>query len=87
MATDRKSRLQEFVAWAPAHIKGDEKGKAQIFLDRLLQAFSQKGVSKPAKPNSASANPKKTAAAPPSPISFGSRYIIEISTLLILFNK
>ena len=44
MATDRKSRLQEFVAWAAAHITGDEKGEAQIFLDRLLQAFGQKGL-------------------------------------------
>lgn len=44
MATDRKSRLQEFVAWAAAHISGDEKGEAQVFLDRLLQAFAQKGI-------------------------------------------
>jgi hypothetical protein len=44
MATDRKSRLQEFVDWAAAHITGDEKGQAQIFLDCLLQAFHQKGL-------------------------------------------
>jgi hypothetical protein len=44
MASDRKTRLQEFVAWSAAHISGDEKGEAQIFLDRLLQAFSQQGV-------------------------------------------
>jgi hypothetical protein len=44
MATDRKTRLQDFVAWADAHITGDEKGQAQIFLDRLFQAFGQKGV-------------------------------------------
>jgi hypothetical protein len=44
MATDRKTRLQEFVGWSATHITGDEKGEAQIFLDRLLQAFSQKGV-------------------------------------------
>jgi hypothetical protein len=44
MPSDRQSRLQEFVDWAAAHVKGDEKGEAQIFLDRLLQAFSQKGV-------------------------------------------
>ena len=44
MATDRKSRLQEFVDWAAAHITGDEKGEAQIFLDRLFQAFGQKGL-------------------------------------------
>jgi hypothetical protein len=41
---DRKSRLQEFVDWAAAHITGDEKGQAQIFLDRLFQAFGQKGL-------------------------------------------
>jgi hypothetical protein len=29
---------------AAAHIAGDEKGEAQIFLDRLLQAFYQKGL-------------------------------------------
>ena len=44
MGTDRKSRLQEFVDWASAHITGDEKGEAQIFLDRLLQAFGQRGL-------------------------------------------
>ncbi len=27
-----------------AHIKGDEKGEAQIFLDRLFQAFGHKGL-------------------------------------------
>ncbi len=42
MPTDRKGRLQEFVAWAAAHITGDEKGQAQIHLDNFLQAFSQK---------------------------------------------
>jgi hypothetical protein len=36
MATDRKSRLQEFVDWSAANVTGDEKGEAQIFLDRLL---------------------------------------------------
>ncbi len=40
---DRKSRLQEFVDWAAAHVTGDEKGESQIFLDRLFQAFGQKG--------------------------------------------
>ena len=44
MVTDRKSRLQEFVAWSAAHITGDEKGQAQIFLDRLFQAFGRKGL-------------------------------------------
>jgi SAM-dependent methyltransferase len=44
MNEDRKKPLAEFVAWAAAHITGDEKGEAQIFLDRLFQAFGQKGV-------------------------------------------
>ncbi len=43
-ALDRNSRLQEFVDWAAAHVTGDEKGEAQIFLDRLFQAFGQKGL-------------------------------------------
>jgi hypothetical protein len=44
MASDRKSRLHQFVAWTAAHITGDEKGQAQIFLDRLFQACGQKGL-------------------------------------------
>lgn len=31
--------LADFVAWANLHIKGDEKGEAQIFLDHLFTAF------------------------------------------------
>src|ERR1035441_6321927 len=38
------TKLSEFVAWCPNHITGDEKGHAQIFLDRLFQAFGQPGV-------------------------------------------
>lgn len=49
IATDRKTRLQDFVVWSAAHITGDENGEAQFFLDRLLQAFSQKGVLKTGK--------------------------------------
>ena len=36
-------RLAEFIAWCANHITGDEKGQAQIFLDRLFQAFGQSG--------------------------------------------
>jgi hypothetical protein len=32
-------KLSEFVAWCAKHITGDEKGQAQIYLDRLFQAF------------------------------------------------
>jgi hypothetical protein len=43
MSTDRTQRLQTFIDWTTAHITGDEKGQAQIFLDRLFQAFGQPG--------------------------------------------
>ncbi len=36
--------LHEFVAWWRAHIKGDEKGEAQIFLDHLMRAFGHEGA-------------------------------------------
>ncbi len=40
----RKQKLADFVAWTAQHIRGDEKGEAQIFLDRLFQAFAQGGI-------------------------------------------
>ena len=40
----RQQRLRAFVDWCDQHITGDEKGQAQIFLDRLFQAFGQPGV-------------------------------------------
>ncbi len=36
-------KLAAFTAWAKAHITGDEKGQAQIFLDRLFIAFGHAG--------------------------------------------
>src|SRR5688572_8673437 len=39
----RESLLTDFVTWCATHITGDEKGQAQIFLDRLFRAFGQKG--------------------------------------------
>ena len=33
----REEKLAEFVAWVDKNITGDEKGQAQIFLDRLFQ--------------------------------------------------
>jgi len=36
--------LQKFVSWYSAHISGDEKGEAQVFLDRLFQGFGQAGI-------------------------------------------
>ena len=36
-------KLAEFTSWCQKNITGDEKGQAQIFLDRLFQAFGQPG--------------------------------------------
>ena len=44
MSDLRKQKIAEFTAWAAAHGTGDEKGEAQIFLDRLFQAFGQRGL-------------------------------------------
>ena len=44
MLEHRKQRLAEFVAWTVQHVKGDEKGEAQIFLDHLFQAFGHQGL-------------------------------------------
>lgn len=38
-----ESRLKEFTAWCALHIRGDEKGEAQIFLDQLFRAFGHAG--------------------------------------------
>ena len=40
----RQERLTDFVDWTHQHIKGDEKGEAQIYLDHLLKAFGQRGL-------------------------------------------
>ncbi len=42
--TERKARLDLFVSWVRTHITGDEKGEAQIFLDRLFQGFNWPGL-------------------------------------------
>ena len=42
--TDRETRLQTFVDWCAAHIKGDEKGEAAIFLDHLFRALGHGGL-------------------------------------------
>ncbi|WP_230971725.1 DNA methyltransferase [Nitrogeniibacter aestuarii] len=41
---DKPARLEEFTTWVAAHIKGDEKGEAQIFLDRLFRALGWPGL-------------------------------------------
>ena len=43
METTRQQRLADFVAWTAKHIRGDEKGEAHVFLDRLFQGFGQQG--------------------------------------------
>jgi hypothetical protein len=42
-AQSREGFLQGFVTWSAAHITGDEKGEAQIFLYHVFRAFGQKG--------------------------------------------
>lgn len=39
-----KSSLAEFVRYRQEHLDGDEKGEAQVFLDRLFRAFGHPGV-------------------------------------------
>lgn len=41
---DKEQRLDGFVDWWRNHIRGDEKSEAQIFLDRLMQAFGHGGA-------------------------------------------
>lgn len=43
MSNSRPDKLAAFVHWCSSHITGDEKGQAQIFLDRLFQAFGHAG--------------------------------------------
>ena len=66
--TERETRLQTFVDWCAAHITGDEKGEAQIFLDHLFQAFGQAGLKEAGGHLRIPRRSQKTAAAPPSPI-------------------
>jgi hypothetical protein len=42
--SERETRLTEFAEWVRAHIQGDEKGEAQIYLDRLFRAFGWPGL-------------------------------------------
>jgi hypothetical protein len=44
MDVARQTRLQEFVDWVGQHVTGDEKGEAQVFLDRFMQAFGHAGI-------------------------------------------
>lgn len=40
---EREHLLSQFVAWTRDPITSDEKGEAQVFLDRLFQAFGHPG--------------------------------------------
>lgn len=42
-ADPQDALLTNFVAWCDQHIKGDEKGEAQIFLDQLFRGFGHAG--------------------------------------------
>ena len=37
-------RLDEFVRYRQEHLTGDEKGEAQVFLDRFFRALGHAGV-------------------------------------------
>jgi hypothetical protein len=37
-------QLQKFVEYCQQYIRGDEKGEAQVFLDRLFRAFGHEGA-------------------------------------------
>ncbi|WP_409253860.1 DNA methyltransferase [Bacillus sp. SCS-153A] len=41
---NKKERLETFVDWFKTNCEGDEKGEAQIYLDRLFQGFGHDGV-------------------------------------------
>lgn len=40
MSADRSTALSAFTSWAQAHITGDEKGEAQIFIDQIYRDTS-----------------------------------------------
>ena len=44
MSSDLSASLSTFVAWCREHIRGDEKGEAQLFLDHLFRAFGHAGL-------------------------------------------
>jgi hypothetical protein len=44
VAYDLPAALATFVAWCGEHIRGDEKGEAQLFLDHLFRAFGHAGL-------------------------------------------
>ena len=43
-AEEMRNRIETFLRYRHEHLTGDEKGEAQVFLDRLFQAFGHGGV-------------------------------------------
>jgi hypothetical protein len=41
---DLRTNLNAFVTWRTTHLRGDEKGEAQTFLDRFFKAFGHEGA-------------------------------------------
>jgi hypothetical protein len=44
ISDQRNEQFAQFLNWVKQHIKGDEKGEAHLFLDRLFQAFGHLGL-------------------------------------------
>jgi hypothetical protein len=44
LSLELSAALGGFVAWCGEHIRGDEKGEAQLFLDHLFRAFGHAGL-------------------------------------------
>ena len=53
-----REKLSEFAVWCGKHLTGDEKGQAQLFLDRLLHQVHQVF----------GATPKTAGGTPPHPL-------------------
>jgi hypothetical protein len=41
---DLRRSLDALAAWRRSHLRGDEKGEAQIFLDWLFRAYGHEGL-------------------------------------------
>jgi hypothetical protein len=42
--TDTQQRLHTFVRYVDEYLQGDEKGEAQLFLDKFFRAFGHEGA-------------------------------------------
>ena len=61
-----REKLLEFTAWCEKHITGDEKGQAQIFLDRLFQVVRQFAPSAVGEPISNLRTPERSSRPQPT---------------------